>query len=71
MLLTSLSNFVFTEMATKYSKDKYARVKGMKNEHLPQLAVETKKRKLNEEKGEITTSPIIRTVPSSPTRLLR
>ncbi|KAL0001439.1 hypothetical protein SO802_015220 [Lithocarpus litseifolius] len=58
-------------MATRYSKDKYAHVKGMKNEPLSQLAVETKKRKLNEEKGETTTSPIICTVPSSPTPSLK
>ena len=49
MLLTSLSNFVFTKMATR-CKDKYARVRGMKNESLSQLAVETKKCKLNEGK---------------------
>ena len=66
MLLASLFDFVFTEMATRYSKDKYAHVKGMKNEPLSQLAIETKKRKLNKEKGETTTSPIIYTVPSSP-----
>lgn len=54
-------------MATRYSKDKCARVKGTKNEPLSQLVVETKKRKLNEEKGETTTSPIVRTIPSSPT----
>ena len=53
-------------LATRYSKDKYAHVKGMKNEPLSQLAIETKKRKLNKEKGETTTSPIIYTAPSSP-----
>ena len=36
----------------------------MKNEPLSQLAVETKKRKLNEEKGETTISPSVHTVPS-------
>ena len=67
LFLTSLSDFVFVEMATRYSKEKYARVKGMKNEPLSQMAVETKKRKLNEEKSETTVSPSVRTVPSSPT----
>lgn len=54
-------------MATKYSKDKYTHVKGMKNEPLSQLAVNTKKRKLNEKKSETIISPFVRTVPSSPT----
>ena len=54
-------------MATRYSKEKYARVKGMKNEPLSQMAVETKKRKLNEEKSETTVSPFVRTIPSFPT----
>lgn len=47
MFLTPLSDSVFTKMATRYSKDKYARVKGMKNEPLSQVAIEMKKRKLN------------------------
>ena len=50
LLLASLFDFFFTEMATRYSKDKYARVKGMKNEPLSQLAIETKKHKLNRRK---------------------
>ena len=65
-----LFGFVFAEIATRYSKDKYACVKGMKNEPLSQLVVKTKKRKLNEEKGEMTTSPIIHTVTFSPTSSL-
>lgn len=54
-------------MATKYSKDKYAHVKGMKNEPLSQLAINTKKPKLNEKKSETIISPSVHIVPSSPT----
>ena len=52
-------------MATRYSKEKYAHVKGMKNEPLPQLAIDTKKRKLNEEKYETIVSSSVHTVPST------
>ena len=57
-------------MATRYSKDKHARVKGMKNEPLSQLAIDTKKRKLNEEKSETIISSSVHTVPSSSTPCL-
>ena len=39
----------------------------MRNEPLSQLVVETKKHKLNEEKGKTTISPTVRTILSSPT----
>ena len=58
-------------MATRYIKDNYASINGMKNELLSQLSVEKKKSKLNEEKGEMTISPIIRTVHFSPTPSLK
>ena len=57
----------FARMATRYSKDKHARVKGMKNEPLSQLAIDTKKCKLIEEKSETIISSSIHIVPSSPT----
>lgn len=53
------------EMATRYSNEKYARIKGMKNEPLSQLATNPKKQKLNEEKGETFISSSVHTIPSS------
>lgn len=44
-------------MATRYSKDKYTHIKGMKNEPLSQLAVDSKKRKLNDENGDTIVPP--------------
>nr|POF23571.1 hypothetical protein CFP56_50164 [Quercus suber] len=54
-------------MSTKYSKENYARVKGMKNEQLSQLAIDTKKHKLNKDKNGTAVSSSIHAVPSSPT----
>lgn len=53
-------------MATGYSKEKYAHIRGMKNEPLSQLAANSKKRKLNE-KGDVVVSPSVQAIPSSPT----
>nr|POE73343.1 hypothetical protein CFP56_40668 [Quercus suber] len=39
-------------MATRYSKDKYARVKNLKNEPLSLITPRSKKRKLDEGKDE-------------------
>ena len=65
--LILLPDLLFAELATKYSKDKYACVKGMKNEPLSQLTSDLKKRKLNEGKGETTARSSIFGTPSSPT----
>lgn len=54
-------------MATRYSKDKYAHIRGLKNEPVSNLATDSKKRKLGEEKGETAVLPSIQIVPSSPT----
>lgn len=44
-------------MATRYNKDKYAQIKGLKNEPLSNLAANSKKRKVGEEKGETVVLP--------------
>ena len=54
-------------MATSYSKEKYARIRGLKNEPLSNLAADSKKRKLGEENGEIAALLFTQTTPSSPT----
>lgn len=54
-------------MATRYSKEKYARIRGLKNEPLSKLATDSKKRKLGEENGETATLPPIQITPSSST----
>lgn len=54
-------------MATKYSKEKYARIKGMKNEPLSQLVEDPKRWKLHDEKGDIVVSLSIQIILSSPT----
>ena len=54
-------------MATKYSKDKYARIKDLKNEPLYNLTADPKKRKLSDEKTETATPLSVHTNPSSPT----
>ena len=57
-------------MATRYSKDKYARAKSLKNEPLSQLTPGSKKRKLDKGKDE-TPSPLsLFGTPSSPTNSL-
>lgn len=54
-------------MTTRYSKEKYACIRGLKNEPLSNLAVNSKKRKLAEEKGETAALPSIQIALSSPT----
>ena len=46
------TNPLFAEMATRYSKDKYARVKNLKNEPLSLITPRSKKRKQDEGKDE-------------------
>ena len=54
-------------MATRYSKEKYVHIKGMKKEPLSQLAANLMRRKLNEENGETLVSSSIQTIMLSPT----
>ena len=54
-------------MATKYSKDKYARVKNLKNEPLSQLTPGSKKCKLDEGKDETLAPLSLFSTQSSPT----
>ena len=54
-------------MATRYSKDKYARVKNLKNEPLSHLTLRSKKRKLDEGKDETPSPSSLFDTPSSPT----
>lgn len=57
-------------MATKYSKDKYARVKSLKNEPLSQLIPGSKKCKPDEGKDETLALLSLFGTPSSPTPYL-
>nr|POF22897.1 hypothetical protein CFP56_38184 [Quercus suber] len=54
-------------MATRYSTNKYARVKGLKNDPLSQLTPGSKKRKLGEGKDETPAPLSLFGTPSSPT----
>nr|POE78113.1 hypothetical protein CFP56_37905 [Quercus suber] len=55
-------------MATRYSKDKYARIKNLKNEPLANLTSGSKKRKLGDEKAEVSfPNPSVHVTPPSPT----
>ena len=54
-------------MATRYSKDKYARVKSLKNEPLSHITLGSKKRKRDEGKDETPTPLSLFGTPSSPT----
>nr|POE83558.1 hypothetical protein CFP56_60145 [Quercus suber] len=54
-------------MATRYSKDKYAHVKSLKNEPLSLLTPGSKKRKLDEGKDETPAPLSFFGTPSSPT----
>ena len=49
-----------------YSKEKYAHIGGMKSEPLSQLASNSKRQKLYDEKGEAIVSLPVQ-IPSSPT----
>ena len=54
-------------MATIYSKDKYARIKDLKNEPLAKLTFDSKKRKFGDEKVDAAPSPTVNVAPPSPT----
>ncbi|KAL0011662.1 hypothetical protein SO802_006770 [Lithocarpus litseifolius] len=58
-------------MATRYSKDKYARVKSLKNEPLSQVTPGPKKHKLDEGKDETPTPLSLFGTPCSPTPSLK
>ena len=45
--------------------EKYACIRGMKNETLSQLATDLKRRKLHDEKGDAAVSPSIQIIPFS------
>ena len=65
------TNLLFAEMTTRYSKDKYAHVKNLKNEPLSLITPGSKKRKLEEGKDE---APILKSLfgtLSSPTPSLK
>ena len=53
-------------MATRYSKDKYAHIKNLKNEPLANLTSDSKKRKLSDEKADTATLPSVHVALSSP-----
>lgn len=57
-------------MATMYSKDKYARVKSLKNEPLSLLNPRSKKRKLDDGKDKTPAPLSLFGTPSSPTSSL-
>ena len=59
--------FYLAEMATRYSKEKYARIKNLKNEPLSNLTTDSKKRKLSNEKAETATLSLVHIAHSSPT----
>ena len=61
---------IFAKMATRYSKDKYTRVKSLKNEPLSQLTPGSKICKLDKGKDETPTPLSLFGTPSSPTHSL-
>ena len=54
-------------MVTRYGKDKYARIKDLKNEPLAKLTFDSKKRKFGNEKVDAALSPTVNVAPPSPT----
>nr|POE83193.1 hypothetical protein CFP56_58914 [Quercus suber] len=55
-------------MATRYSRDKYARIKNLKSEPLANLTSGSKKRKLGDEKAEVSLLNLfVHIAPPSPT----
>nr|POE76879.1 hypothetical protein CFP56_26277 [Quercus suber] len=54
-------------MATRYCKEKYARIKNLKNEPLSNLTADSNKRKLSNEKVETIALPLVHTTLSTPT----
>ena len=65
------TNLLFAEMATRYNKDKYARVKNLKNEPLSLITPGSKKRKLDEGKNETPALQSLFCTPCSPTPSLK
>ena len=68
-LTAYFSSFFFfnlVEMATRYSKEKYARIRSLKNEPLSNFTADSKKRKLDEEKGETVSPPFVHIAPFLP-----
>ena len=61
----------FTEMATRQSKDKYARLRCMKSEPLSSLAPNAKRRKFGKGKFEGPTPLALFQAPVSPTPSLK
>ena len=57
-------------METRYSKDKYAGIKDLKNEPLAKLTFDSKKRKFGDEKVDVALSPTVNVAPPSPTPTL-
>nr|POE46419.1 hypothetical protein CFP56_56740 [Quercus suber] len=51
-------------MATRYSRDKYARIKNLKSEPLANLTSGSKKKKLGDEKAEVSLRPSAHIAPS-------
>nr|POE67183.1 hypothetical protein CFP56_54130 [Quercus suber] len=54
-------------MATRYSKDKYARIRDLKNEPLAKLTSDSKKRKFGDEKVDAAPSTTVNVALPSPT----
>ena len=65
------ANLLLAEMATRYNKDKYARVKSLKNEPLSLITLGSKKHRLDEGKDETPTLQSLFGTPSSPTPSLK
>ena len=61
------TNLLFAKMATRYNKDKYARVMNLKNEPLSLITPRSKKRKLDEGKDKTPALQSLFCTPSSPT----
>ena len=61
------TNLLLAEISTRYSKDKYAHVKSLKNEPLSYITPRSKKRKRDEGKDETPTPLSLFGTPSSPT----
>ena len=53
-------------MATRYSKDKYACIKDLKNKPLAKLTTDSKKRKFGDKKVDVAPSPTINVAPPFP-----
>ena len=71
LCLIAYLTFGLAEMATRYSKEKYAHIRGLKNEPLSNLVANSRKQKLSEEKGEAAALSSVQVAPSSPTLSLK